>query len=556
MSIDIFFTQLTQQNAQTEGLNAALGVPSTEMGLFDQIIANLGDALKDDSTHKNKENPLNFDNQTLDKDPKLDVAALLSANENVKEEENDKNFILDLQAKITEVLELNKQAFNQDLSLSDVKLVVAKFPENQKAELANFLQGPLTEIEHSELGFLNRFEALLNKIERMVSENSPVLLVTNLTPEQITELKTRINERLFETEEEGGVPPVLDIAATENIGTTEGIAAIEEEVEAKDIAALQTIKTTIEEDNSTDELSNIFIGLINIVAPRSHGYERNQSSYKNQNTKSSPVENPAPLAAPQVNKSPAALNSEIIIAADDAELPEDIKLKPENFKVALDKEAVNTHQNTKTTAAAPQVIHNNLSYLRDYLNTTTNNLIAPISDVLNEFGITGTSLQLTGASPLSSLITQTQNASQAHPATQAVAIIMQKGAANGKNTTITLQLNPEDLGKIQVRLEFSRNQSVKAHMMIEKPETHMMMQRDAHFLERALEDSGINTDEAITFDLANENHDFGQNGGHDHHDNPGITAPEDTEDNEETLETTMSWYVDPNTGLTRYDFLV
>ena len=66
-------------------------------------------------------------------------------------------------------------------------------------------------------------------------------------------------------------------------------------------------------------------------------------------------------------------------------------------------------------------------------------------------------------------------------------------AAQGGLDKIKIQLNPSELGKVEVRLEFGSDGGVRGTVIIDKPETMELLQRDAKQLERALQDAGFKT---------------------------------------------------------------
>ncbi len=178
-------------------------------------------------------------------------------------------------------------------------------------------------------------------------------------------------------------------------------------------------------------------------------------------------------------------------------------------------------------------------------------------------GLDGTLQQMAPAAPnslqaLSSNLTHSAHASEAHPATQMVAMQVQKSANDGRNKIFTIQLDPPDLGKVDVRMEFgSKDKTMKTVLTIEKPETYAMLQRDVHALERALQDMGLDLESGIGFELADQGSDFmGDNrrgGGHDHGGANGAGGDIDAGE-DDIIETSLMWMVDPDTGHTRYDF--
>jgi len=95
-------------------------------------------------------------------------------------------------------------------------------------------------------------------------------------------------------------------------------------------------------------------------------------------------------------------------------------------------------------------------------------------------------------------------------AMEQIAIHIQKAVAAGKDQ-VTIQLRPEDLGRIDVKLELGADGQVKAHVRAEKPETLELLQRDARGLERALQDAGLRADTgSLSFGLRGENRGDGQ----------------------------------------------
>lgn len=163
------------------------------------------------------------------------------------------------------------------------------------------------------------------------------------------------------------------------------------------------------------------------------------------------------------------------------------------------------------------------------------------------------------ASPLTNSVTASSvRAGQSHPATQAVIITMQKTMGDGQPKNFTLQLDPPELGRVEVKMHFDKTSKMKTVMTIEKPETFALLQRDAHSLERAMQDMGIETDGAMNFELADDSHHFNQDGRHDgsRHQANGKSGTEYATDEMEIIQTTMTWDVDPNTGHIHYSILV
>lgn len=86
-----------------------------------------------------------------------------------------------------------------------------------------------------------------------------------------------------------------------------------------------------------------------------------------------------------------------------------------------------------------------------------------------------------------------------------VAVKLANSAADGGGK-LTIRLNPEELGKVDVKLEVSKDGTVHAKISAEKPETLDMLQRDARLLDKALQDAGLKTGQnSLEFDLRGGN---------------------------------------------------
>jgi len=90
-------------------------------------------------------------------------------------------------------------------------------------------------------------------------------------------------------------------------------------------------------------------------------------------------------------------------------------------------------------------------------------------------------------------------------AAEQVKVKLVKAAVGGLDR-IKIQLNPSELGKVEVRLEFGSDGGVRGIVTVEKPETLHLLQRDARQLEQALQDAGFNTDgESLEFQMRGGN---------------------------------------------------
>ncbi len=79
------------------------------------------------------------------------------------------------------------------------------------------------------------------------------------------------------------------------------------------------------------------------------------------------------------------------------------------------------------------------------------------------------------------------------PAAEQVAFHIGKSAKSGTDR-IRINLTPEDLGRVEIKLDMHKDGQIKAVIAADKPETMEWLMRDAKQLERALQDAGFKTD--------------------------------------------------------------
>ncbi|MCB1530678.1 MAG: flagellar hook-length control protein FliK [Rhodospirillales bacterium] len=165
-------------------------------------------------------------------------------------------------------------------------------------------------------------------------------------------------------------------------------------------------------------------------------------------------------------------------------------------------------------------------------------------------------LPLSPAAQAAHAATSVPQAGQPHPAAQMVALTLTKAGKEGSAKTMTIQLDPPELGRVNVRLEFGHENSVRAHLLVEKPETYLMLQRDSALLNQALQNAGLDTDGSgggLDFELAADGGAFDRQNNEN-----GNSAPDPSGEDMEAgdiLETTMTWQVDPDSGHVHYNIL-
>ncbi len=86
-----------------------------------------------------------------------------------------------------------------------------------------------------------------------------------------------------------------------------------------------------------------------------------------------------------------------------------------------------------------------------------------------------------------------------------IKINITKSAIKGVDT-IDIQLKPEDLGKIQIRMHIAKDGKLHADIISSRPETMDMLQKDISGLQKAFNDAGYDTDSrSFNFSFQKEN---------------------------------------------------
>jgi flagellar hook-length control protein FliK len=95
---------------------------------------------------------------------------------------------------------------------------------------------------------------------------------------------------------------------------------------------------------------------------------------------------------------------------------------------------------------------------------------------------------------------------------QAIAVEIGMRAMRGAKE-FSIRLDPEDLGRIDIKLEISEAGQVQAKLVVERVETLQLLQRDAKTLERAFDQAGLKTNpDGLQFSLRDPGQQGRQNG--------------------------------------------
>lgn len=103
-------------------------------------------------------------------------------------------------------------------------------------------------------------------------------------------------------------------------------------------------------------------------------------------------------------------------------------------------------------------------------------------------------LAMPAAPPQADLAQSSPNAPAVRAAVPAVAVEIAAQARDG-NRQFTIQLDPPELGRVDVRLDIARDGAMTAKLVVDRPETLDLLVRDARALERTLQENGFRLDE-------------------------------------------------------------
>ena len=557
MGIDAFFTLISPASGQ--GKNTALGSLGVQPAVAPQGLS-FADFILNQLNQRNQAqekigeidiNPatsapdiaLQSDNPLLAKDPKLDLAQLLIENPDIAERLD--NLTLPLDASLNETI-----AFNQKI----VEEVIV----------------PLFEVADIDLESLQiaADEIIIN--DQIFVKQDLITSLDTLTPKEIPLILEALGLVVQDADQQGYIKYGLKTEAfpTMNIVLSNEVAEINETAQNSDTPELvYAVVAKSEEDAAAlSEAGLNVIPVVQLVPPQKRNALGPRPALPGETAAlQAHTQGIQSAAAPSPTQELAARLNNLIVGgdaqghlADGDVIPGEFE-STATFKLNGKNAAVRMAGDTRILPAPPQAEPpNGPPQLGQIINApimysfgSENVLYPTTSETLAPYSAPAT---YSPVASLTNVITQTAHATQAHPATQMVAATIQKAAHDGQNKSLVLQLDPPELGKLRINMEFGKEKTVKVQVLTEKAETFLMLQRDASTLERILQDAGLNAENGLNFELADDGFDFNQNGSHDGHAQRGNAGQNDLDDGL-LLETTMTWHVDPQSGHMRYNIL-
>ena len=135
---------------------------------------------------------------------------------------------------------------------------------------------------------------------------------------------------------------------------------------------------------------------------------------------------------------------------------------------------------------------------------------AELSNWSQFLGANANGLSSSQAARQSAFMAQLKQHLQILPPHEQIAVQIRDAMQNG-NTRLTVALHPVELGRVEVKLDIDKDKNVTATVIVDRPATLDLLQRDAKALERALQDAGLQTGSgSLSFNLRDSS---GQNGG-------------------------------------------
>lgn len=539
--INVFYTQQTRPSANS----AASGQPATGLtnpgvNFFDLIFAHLME---------------NTEQQTLIKTPEA------GADSKGKGEPAIENSGQDLMALIASTIKLDGET-EIDLSDLDLSGIDLQLPANVNAD--PLPETGATQITLNAAGAKKLQAALQSLLQGLPADQQPIIL--NIPGGQ---LKAALNKLKIDA---GDINP-----DSQNLIAT-GLSP-------EDLTKLMQMIGQAEGETAPDEsLQAVLIGIVKIVPdgektqsiflPRALIFSKTEDG-KTTTTEPAPAEEiaailnplsvggvPAPTAAPGLPTVGLEIDADGVKGGKDdggfddvLKLLEQIQTKTADKRGGTPAPGLENAMEKIAAKAGPSNSTLGSSFagtLGTLVNSGTLGDLFPDGMDWSQGAISNT--QVTSTAQLASLVTHGRDATQPHAATQIVAATLNRSAQSGEAKNMTLRLDPPELGRIEIQMHFTKDKSVKTHMIFEKPETMLLMQRDAQTLERAMQQAGMDAGgNELSFELAGQDHAFDDRGGHDGSHGKNDRAEDGTEI--ATIETTMSWTVDANTGLQHYSIL-
>ena len=153
------------------------------------------------------------------------------------------------------------------------------------------------------------------------------------------------------------------------------------------------------------------------------------------------------------------------------------------------------------TASADKMAEAQLSGIKDIANGSNSNTLQHAGSEAAQLAKTEQTL----ASETKNSTIRDVYKGMSKDAIEQIKVNITKSAVKGVDK-IEIQLKPEDLGHIEIKMQISKDGKLQAHIISSRAETMDMLQKDMSSLEKAFNDAGFNTDEgSFSFSFREKN---------------------------------------------------
>ena len=150
------------------------------------------------------------------------------------------------------------------------------------------------------------------------------------------------------------------------------------------------------------------------------------------------------------------------------------------------------------------------------LSSTPSDATAGTASSSGSAGIAGSTPLNTSAADPQSLAILPRSAALAASAVAQVNVVLQRAGLSKAADSLTVQLDPAELGRVEVKLKMTKDAPVHATVTADRPQTLEILRNDKGALERALQSAGLSTNSgSLSFNLrgdggAGQQTNFGQ----------------------------------------------
>lgn len=129
-------------------------------------------------------------------------------------------------------------------------------------------------------------------------------------------------------------------------------------------------------------------------------------------------------------------------------------------------------------------------------------LVSSSDNTISVIGPMGAASPAAPASNVPSIALTSHNPALAASAIAQVNVVLQQAGLARSASSLTVQLDPAELGRVEIKLKIEKDKPVQASIMADRPQTLDILRSDRGALERALQSAGLDTNSgSLSFNL-------------------------------------------------------